>query len=370
MATYTIPYFNLVTVKNMIMKFNNKSGKLGTSAITISDGGPYYKKFENGWMAMVDINVEGNVPLIKGWAMVAMVDHTNAGNVINKFPSYRDVVLPEEFYTRAPFCDHCNTRRVKVHSVIIKNVETGEYMHVGRTCLNDFFGEDISSIIHKLSFIKELSDNMENGEYSTGGIYEYHCEEVMEVAMCAIRQWGYRKSSDENSTKDAIASYYSKGRKLFEINEKDIADAKNAIEWVRNNTSNNEFFINVKTIINNVYIAGKYFGYIAGAAVSYLKEIDRKNTEMITFKDEYVGSVGVRDTFTVKLIAKKAIESYYGVSYLHIFTDNKGHKLSWFASRDTDTDINSEYVIKGTVKKHEVYNNMKQTALTRVTVMM
>lgn len=368
MTNYTIPYANLFNLTNSIAKFNKKATKNGMENIVLSAGTSYYKRFDAGFVSMVDVKVEGNIPVINGWKLIAAVDHTPNGNIISKFPSARDVVLPEEFYTRAPFCDHCNTRKVKVHSFIIQNIESGVYMHVGSTCLTDFFNMDMSTLIGKLSFIKELDEDLNDGEYTnfSGSAYSFEFKDVMEIAFCSIRNFGYRKSSEVGSTKSSICSYYGPNRKDFDINEEDIANAANAMVWIANNTSNNEFFINVKTIMSLHYIGEKYFGYVAGAAASYLKDLSRKNQEKVSFVSEYVGTIGKREDFTVKLINKMAIESYYGVSYLHIFLDAKGHKLSWFSSRDTDAEVDHEYVIKGTVKKHEIYKDIKQTSLSRV----
>jgi len=40
--------------------------------------------------------------------------------------------------------------------------------------------------------------------------------------------------------------------------------------------------------------------------------------------------------------------------------------VTWFASKEPEMETGSTYAIKGTVKKHEIYNGVYQTALTRV----
>jgi hypothetical protein len=213
-----------------------------------------------------------------------------------------------------------------------------------------------------------MMDDIE-GEYTNSGSSEQHFEfnEVLGVAFCSIRQWGYRKSSEESSTKNSINSYYGSGHSYFNINQEDVNNVMSSLEWLKTQ-ANNEFFNNLKNMVKMQYIPYKYFGYVAGLAGAYLKsENEKRQTK--EFTNEYVGTIGKRDLFEVSLLVKKAVESFYGVSYLHIFLDKTGHKLSWFSTAGSDAEINNTYVIKGTVKKHEEYNGVKQTALSRVTFM-
>jgi len=348
--------------------FNKKNNKMGNSPIIVTVINEEMKQLEDmSYLSYTTFTVDGNIPVINGWKIVAQIDHIDGMNIINKLA---DVAIPEEFYTRKPFCDHCNTYRVKVNSILIQNIESGKFMHVGKTCLKDFFNMGIEEIINPMSFVLGLMDDINDGESfkGTGDHSRYAFSEVLMVSFCSIRQWGYRKSDTENSTKNSINSYYTTtGYQYFDISQEDVANTINAIEWLKVQ-GNSDFFTNLKTMEKMAYIPYKYFGYVAGLAGCYLKDQEKKTTEKLAFIDEYVGTIGKREVFNVSLIAKKAIESYYGVSYLHIFVDNAGHKMSWFASHDTDMEVNNSYNIKGTTKKHEEYQNVKQTMLSRVAV--
>jgi hypothetical protein len=49
--------------------------------------------------------------------------------------------------------------------------------------------------------------------------------------------------------------------------------------------------------------------------------------------------------------------------------DNDGRTLTWFANTNPEMNVGEKYRIKGTVKKHDEYNEWKQTILTRVKVL-
>ena len=72
-------------------------------------------------------------------------------------------------------------------------------------------------------------------------------------------------------------------------------------------------------------------------------------------------------SFDVKCVFIKLVDTMYGTSTVLKFIDKDGNNLVWFGSGAiTDYDLNEEYTIKGTVKKHETYNGIKQTQINRV----
>ena len=81
---------------------------------------------------------------------------------------------------------------------------------------------------------------------------------------------------------------------------------------------------------------------------------------------EWFGEVGQRGDYVLRLVHTQSYDGRFGVSYLHIFVDERGRKAKWFATGkclDKGT-----YEIKATVKKHEVYQDRKETLLTRCSV--
>lgn len=371
--SYSIPSYNYSNLFNLVVKFNAKAAKNGLAPLYITKISTNMVEEKDNklniseYVEYTEFNLTGTIPVINGWKIIAAVDHIDGVNVINKFPGI-EIELPVEFYSRNPYCDHCNTRKIKKHSILIQNIETSEYKHVGKTCLKDFFNKDVDYYIAYFSDITNLFTSID-GEFSERmSSYEIHYDikEILQIAFCSIRQWGYIKSSEMGSTKSSINYYFDKGAVDFKFIDEDSKNVEKAIEWL-SNQSPSDFINNLNNLVKIRYISYKYFGYVAGLAGCYLKSVS-ENSNKVAINNEFVGNIGKRENFVVKLLNKMAIESYYGVSYLHIFLDNNNHKLSWFSSRGTDMEVDEIYTIKGTVKSHKEYKGENQTQLTRVTV--
>lgn len=83
---------------------------------------------------------------------------------------------------------------------------------------------------------------------------------------------------------------------------------------------------------------------------------------------EYIGEEKERlRDLHVTLVGSRTVESYYGTSILYTFKmgDNV---LTWFCSGaglNEDIENGDTVLLTGTVKKHQIYNGVKQTVLNR-----
>lgn len=88
---------------------------------------------------------------------------------------------------------------------------------------------------------------------------------------------------------------------------------------------------------------------------------------------EWQGTVGKRQRFTMKLVKQLQLETQWGTSYLHVFTDEIGNNYKWFSSSGklrnqvgNPIDLDAVVMVNATVKGHDTYNGAKQTSLSRV----
>ena len=100
-------------------------------------------------------------------------------------------------------------------------------------------------------------------------------------------------------------------------------------------------------------------------------------------KVEYYGAVG--DKFELILTFDKSFgfEGAYGFTYIHLFHDDEGHQFKWSSSRGTyqcwcktngrdgflEYEVGKKYILRGTIKAHKEYRNVKQTVITRYKVL-
>lgn len=79
---------------------------------------------------------------------------------------------------------------------------------------------------------------------------------------------------------------------------------------------------------------------------------------------EYIGSIGERIEVTVTVTAARELDGYYGRSTMHTMEDEDGNVYVWTTGAKNWT-VGSIKTIKGTIKDHKTFRNVKQTILTR-----
>lgn len=89
------------------------------------------------------VEAEGTA-VINDWEFVAELEHTEKGNIIT---GVAGIEVPERYYTTTPVCEHCNSKRYRKNTYIVRNKTTGEFKQVGKSCLcNHSKGFDESKI--------------------------------------------------------------------------------------------------------------------------------------------------------------------------------------------------------------------------------
>lgn len=80
------------------------------------------------------------------------------------------------------------------------------------------------------------------------------------------------------------------------------------------------------------------------------------------------GAVGDRVEEFVTVASKREFDGAFGHQVCYTFRDERDNCYVWFTSSGTKTQFeeNEMVTIKGTVKSHDVFRNVQQTVLTRV----
>lgn len=82
---------------------------------------------------------------------------------------------------------------------------------------------------------------------------------------------------------------------------------------------------------------------------------------------EYVGEIGDRDVFELRIKKAIALYGYYGISTMHIMEDADGNTFVWTTAAKS-LAVGETYRLKGTIKDHKEYKGVKQTILTRCSI--
>jgi len=374
---YQIPSNSIAGVESMVAKLNKRAAKLGQAGIELTLGEKFSRVvrwYEDAFLNIIEIKAEftnieviGEVPQIEGWEFVGAIDHEEGVNVVRSAPGQE---IPPVYRERKPFCDHCNTARLKRYSFVIKNPEDGKVMQVGKSCLKDFFDKSITSYVSYFEAFTAFFDELGNEDseyYGSSGPEMIDVEHVFALSVAAIKESGFVKANAYEGlpTKDYLYEMYFNDK--VKMLEPDFEGAKKVMEWVEADTSDSEFMYNLKAFIKIGAVSFKRFGYIAGGVASYNRDVEYKAKQGVVYADEYANDVKVRTSYKVVVVTKRTVDGYYGPSQMLTFVDDSNHYLVWFNSGEfKDVEVGDELTITGTVKKHDEFRGVKQTSLSRV----
>jgi uncharacterized protein (DUF2147 family) len=365
-------------VLHKLEKLNRRAAKLGLSPLVVA--------FDNERMVkettesgdpknykVIDVTIHGAAPKIAGWEFIASIKATEVGNIIRTVPGIEIDLTP--YRDSKIYCDHCQTRRTRNKGYIVRNDE-GEFMQVGSSCLRDFLGHNPASILWVFKSIDEFTEDEWENYSSSGPSYFTPREYLAHVAAC-IRAGGWisrsRAGYGEIATADwALQNMFpftdAEKQNVIPVTEDHKLEAENAIEWAKGIDATNDFLHNIKVVASLEYICYKEVGIAAAILMAYQKEqsrlIEAERKAKVGENSEFVGNI--KDRIKLENLKVEKInyhDGFYGLTYITTLVDEKGNVYTWFASKELE--VGKTYSGKGTVKNHTVFNNVKQTVLTR-----
>lgn len=371
MTTFSIPTGNLSKLKARFEALNKKAKKLNCDPVSYKEVGTSIKKVTIGSekvnIEYTEIEVSGFSPVIAGWYLDLVIDHTNpGGNVVIAINKDLDAT---EYRSVAATCQHCNKVRSRNFTYLLSNDE-GDRMQVGKTCLKDFTGhqspEDIASFAAMLqtTFDEILDDEsvfQERGSSSRMLELRPYLARVANVYAQDGRYYTKTQAMDMNitSTSDAALSI-----KVVPT-EANYAMADDAIEFCRKLDTANDFQYNLVTLLKGDYFDFRYTGTVAYAIRIFAAEQERRRAAK-TSPSNHVGAVGDRIKVEATLTRVVYVPNYD--CYSHDFVDKNGNVFNWFTSRKIG-EVGEAVSVMGTVKNHNEFKGVKQTTLTRCKVL-
>ena len=243
-------------------------------------------------------------------------------------------------------------------------------------------------------------EEAEEAPVSSFGHGEHYHEtaEVLAYAAEVIRKFGYVKTEDSNSTKARTMDFLMVNKGLtkwmpepqIEQIKRDMAkvsfnpdstEAKEmvnaALEWISAQEASNDYMHNLKTVCSLKYSAWNRIGILVSLFPTFNRdlEVQAKKAEAEakaraeSQTSNHIGKIGDRIQVSVQsvkcLTSWENTFSYYPTTtYLYKIVDQEGNVFTWKTSTFIDED-NLHQMITGTVKEHNEFRGVKQTALTR-----
>lgn len=313
-----------------------------------------------------------------GWKVCAKIEHGEKGNIVTGFAGYH---ASQEWYTAKSNCDHCHVNRFRSVAFLVEN-EAGELRQVGSSCLKEYTGISpaTAAMWAEIQDLSEMTmDCTEAVWVSRKPTWMYDVRDIVAHACDAIREFGYRKSDEQNSTKEIVLDRVT----AHELpTENGLHEADDVLAWVREQdellsagevdwNTVSDTVKNCIPLVLSGYAKMNHVGRLAYLPLAHKRYVERKAREaaqqLAGRRSEYVGQVGERITVkteTVHLLA--SWDNQWGVTYLYKLVDVDGNVFIWYASRPCSATGGE--VIKATVKDHGERDGVKQTIVTRCSV--
>lgn len=318
----------------------------------------------------VKVEVKGLLKL-GNYDVVAKIDHFSAGNIVYNFDESTPI---DSYWFKADCnCRHCNKKIRRSTTYLLKDKDDPirGLIQIGSSCLKDFTGVDAESVAAYESVAhvaEEFSDPFKFDRY-TG---EYYLDQILSYAIDSIKEFGYRPTSQNDSTKSDVLK-----RLKSDDRTNNYPLAHEIIEWMKGYHDDSDYSIILNSIANMPLVSIRMFGYIVSAVNIYYKYQEKIKRDAIRAQQHeeekaasgYVGEVGKRiniDVDSCHLVSSG--DGVYGYWYLYKFIDMMGNILTWFTSSPCIDEDKKVSKIIATIKNHEEYEGVKQTQLSRVKV--
>ena len=350
----------------------------------------------------VDVEFEGVVSLVEG-------------NENDKIFTFKNINYSSLLANCS--CDKCHKKigrnKYLVFSKVGKEVETRDDLVVlGTSCAKDYFPFSVESYFGFLESAFEELGSYDEFNGSLGGCSShYHtlsaiydatlactsnlkCYEKEGVTKCNVLGW-------LNNLKMDKYTYY---RDAYPMPSNPIP-FEDVISWIKDMYDTDEFVSDFHTNARSVFfktlddgtremrneINEKYMGIAVYAFFSAKQNHDKMVAKNIAEEErakanaevEYYGAVGDKFELTLTFDKSFGFEGAYGFTYIHLFHDDENHVFAWSSSNGTyqcwcktngkdgflEYEVGKKYILKGTIKAHKEYRNVKQTVITRCKVL-
>ena len=402
MKTYTIPVARLTKAKAELDKVNRRAERSGIPGIKYSISEPFgiespryqidspmYSPNDTVNRQHVNLTFDETRVGIAGYTPVATLDYAHDTPTIFEWPGKS---IPDHMRDVDGQCSHCNKRRSRRYVYILQNNETGEYVNIGKSCIQDYIGYSPEAILSTYQWLiraeKAIDDDLDVNTGSWGERDIISLAEMLPLAVAVIehRGWTSRAMAEKTdfrvpATSDIVSEWF--WSYLYEtpdeIKDIDMSEdarkrysetANRVIETARNIDTQNIYETNLKIIAHDDYCTLREFG-LAVSMVSYAQRVWDNTTPKPKQEETSIHMGNLKDRLeipvTIELI--KPIDTAWGVSYLFKMRTVTGNCLSWFASNPpNDIEEGDNITLRGTVKAHTEWQGRKETQLTRCKV--
>jgi hypothetical protein len=368
-----VPEHRLEEFQERISKINKKAEKYGCQKIQILEESELYNYTEDEVSYIVVKEFTLEIPEIKlgEYEVVGVIKHPSRGHEESEvIQFYGEEGLSKRYADIEPSrCDHCNTERYRTCQIVLRNKE-GKEIVVGKSCVEEYTGIKLHAdykLFAEMDFEEEF-DFLKGSFVST-----YELSKVVKIAVESIKKDGYVRKSEQDLQLNIVPTFLRVLNTKFNDIKGDEELLKEYRNYIETNTFDSDFMNNLKNISRLDHIVENYFPMVACGVNIFLKNKQRVERQKNTLNSEFVGSENEKiELNNAEVVKISYFETMFGRSVRIEFNYN-GNSIVWFTNVSSfekqNLKENMRYNLKGTVKKHDTFNNIKQTILTRVKVL-
>ncbi|QGH74985.1 hypothetical protein MAL1_00239 [Bacteriophage DSS3_MAL1] len=347
-----------------------------------------------------EVFLEGEAPVIEGYEFIATVDLRGETPMVKRQPYVAEDVDLSAFFENDGHCDHCGHDRRRHDVLILREVATGKLVQIGRSCAADFFrSKEARAMVAVCDWIDaygNVTENAERAEPYTS------VQRMYEVAAAVVRKFGWVRHQDARYDDALISTRSRVWANLFPlpalvakfpedyvtVTDEDKEEAQVVMAWLRSRFLDkapedcNDFERNVRAACEGSaefpMCRDRNLNFLIWGIAGYKRDLQKEAEERRRAAErakqadasDYVGTVGKREVFELTLQFKRTFGTEYGVKVLQKFVDDADNVVVWWGTNETAerTIVGERYTFKATVKGHEEYEGVKQTCLTRATL--
>lgn len=340
-----------------------------------------------------------------GWRLVGVLERVpeqtlKDGSTIeahNRVRALPGEELPTEYRARVGLCDHCNTTRRRNTTFVVADA-TGAFRQVGTDCVRDFLGHDPAVLQALFEFRTQVIALTEGGEGGLSFLDDdggrrswsptfFRPRDVIALSRAVYRQAGYLSATnarDFGGTSTARTVWtlltgrekdwaeFRRSHPAFRgIEAEDDAFAELVAGWIADPSRGDaDYFYNLRSIIATDGASLKETGLLVSSVPAYARYMER--VLAAPTDSEWLGKPGERTTMRVKLVNERAVGEDFRPSFLLVLADDAGNRIKYFSSRSNATlqlPADRFASVKATIKGHTTYDGIKETMITRMSVL-
>jgi len=362
--TFRIPARNLDALSKAVNHLNSKADDLGMDPIGLQVLDKQKDIVAGRLHKYVKVRLIGEAPQIEGYQLVGRINHRRDETDIIRTVSGN---LPDKYRDRGNICDHCGYKRFRKATYVLHELDQGEHLQVGSTCVKDFTGghsvEQIAKHFSKmLDTVEQAGTTHGTANFEDPDYLYYDLETYMAAVVHSV--YRYEWVSKTKAVSGCVPTFY-RAQQVLKDPEVSLtyAEKKRGLDIIKwgltlPEDGTDDFLHNVRAICvaDEVHVGD--LPYAAAAYTAFCREGKQKDSE-------HVAKVGQRRRFRLKLVHTFSYDTRYGPYNGFKFEDDDGNVLVWKTQTQQDLRRGNMYGMEATVKDHSEYNGVKQTILSR-----